>query len=1075
MQRIVPPELYRLAAFQLSVGGDLARDSLVRVLDAGGYQRSTLVEETGQMAVRGAVVDFFPPGVVYPIRVELFADTVQSVRTFDPSSQRSLSPLERFEILPIRELFLPSNPDAADLVSKRLRARASELALPLSAAKTVEEAMREGMPLPGLEHLQPLLVQPLATLWDYFSADRVVYVCDEPAVLSAADELEAIVYERAERAQVEGRMFPVPESAYASAEEIHETLRRETDVFFDLNRLVTAEDLSAPSALEPAEKGGIEFGEERRSGVFTLAGLSSALRAARHHERPFLPLAEELRHRLAQGYKVAVVVSHPSRERRVIDLLAGYELSVHVEETGFGNWVKKPVMRSVSVLHGELRTGLRSTELRVMLIPEQEIFPEIRPRKTGGAAKSVRRFLGSVSQLKEDDYVVHLDHGIAVYRGLRQIDVDGKTGDFLHLEYADQAKLFVPVENIGKVQKYAGADAKKPALSKLGGKAWQTTKTRVRENVAELAGQLIKILAERELAPGMSFGPPDADDATFADTFPFEETPDQTKAIAEVLGDLSKARPMDRLVCGDVGYGKTEVALRAAFKVVNSGKQVALLVPTTILADQHYNTFRARFADSPFRVGCLSRFNTPAENKELLVEVNAGRVDVVIGTHRLLQKDVLFKDLGMLIIDEEHRFGVAHKEKLKRLRAEVHVLTLTATPIPRTLHQSLVGIRDLSIIETPPVNRQLIRTYLATYSDAIVREAVVREISRSGQVFYIHNRVDNIAAIADEVSELVPEAKVAFAHGQMKEAQLEEVMHRFVTGEVNVLVSTTIVESGLDIANANTIIIRHADKFGLAELYQLRGRVGRSARRAYAYLLIPDPKTLGPDAKRRLQVLQSLDDLGIGFRLALQDMEIRGAGNLLGKDQSGHIDLVGYELYSRILKEAVEELRSRKISMVPVVERPRPIVDPEVRIGFPAHIPPWYVPDVAERLLLYQRLIELRDEDDGLRVLEEISDRFGTQPVEVDLLIELMVFRGLLRRGCAVSASYRNGTVSIGFHPQAAPDPQRVVQAIREYSGALRMTPAMNLNLSIPQAEVESPKDLTSRIERLFAHLGVLL
>lgn len=1068
MQRVVPPEIFRTSAFELTVGGALERDRLVHALDAGGYQRSTLVEETGQMAVRGAVVDFFPPGELHPIRVELFSDRIQSLRTFDPSSQRSLGVREGFDVLPVRELFLPHREDVAafDRIARSLRERASELALPLSAAKSVEEAVREDIQLPGLEHLQPLFLYPLATVFDFFSRDLEVIVCDEPAVSAAIDELSAVVEERARRAQEEGRMFPPPSEAYLSSEEAHERIITDRTIFFDQNRLVSTEDLgSAPSGEEI---------ETRKEGVYTLAGLHSALRGARQQERPFQPLADEIRHRLSQGYRVAIVISHPSRERRVAELLGGYEIPVRLEHAGFRDWLlSEGGLREVSLLHGELRGGVRITELRVELIPEIDIFPEARARKSNAAAKGVRRFLGSVSQLKKDDYVVHVDHGIAIYRGLRQIDVDGKTGDFLHLEYADQAKLFVPVENIGKVQKYAGADAKRPALSKLGGKAWEKTKSKVKENVAELTGQLLKVLAQRELAAGTSFGDPDADDAAFADTFGFEETPDQSKAIDDVLADLAKPRPMDRLVCGDVGYGKTEVALRAAFKVVNAQKQVALLVPTTILADQHYNTFRARFADSPFRVACVSRFNTPQENQKILLDVSAGKIDIVIGTHRLLQKDVLFKDLGLLIIDEEHRFGVAHKEKLKRLRAEIHVLTLTATPIPRTLHMSLVGIRDLSIIETPPVNRQVIRTYLSTYTDAMVREAILRELGRAGQVFYIYNRVQNIAAIADEVAELVPEAKVTFAHGQMKDGQLEEVMHRFVSGEFNVLVSTTIVESGLDIPNANTIIIRHADKFGLAELYQLRGRVGRSSRRAYAYLLIPDPKTLGPDAKRRLQVLQSLDDLGIGFRLALQDMEIRGAGNLLGKDQSGHIDLVGYELYSRILKEAVEELRSRQGAPGAVARRAKPMVDPEVRIGFPAHIPPWYVPDVAERLLLYQRLIELGSEEDGERVFEEISDRFGNPPDEVRILVELMVFRGMLRHACVLTANYRSGTLSIGFHPQAGPDPQRIVKAIRDLGGRLRMTPAMNLNFDLPEDQVESPKDLTRHVEQLFERLGV--
>jgi transcription-repair coupling factor (superfamily II helicase) len=1075
-QKLAPAAEFRRSLLRLRCGETIDRDECVEHLLRLGYQRSSLVEELGSLAVRGAVVDFFPPDSQFPIRVELFGNVIESLRTFNPGTQRSLRSAETVEILPVRELFLPSTTHSAEAgagssidleaLAGRLKERASALGIPLSAAKAVEEALREGLPLPGIEQLQTLFLPGCRPLFEYFSPDCEIVLFDEAAIVAAADEFEALIDERSRRAAEQGQLFAVPEQAYLSAAAVLEGLRSRLTVAFDPMRYVSPEELQQPE-------------EEAQRKIFSLSGLHGQLLASRQHERPFQPLADEIRHRAEQGYGVAIAVSHQSRERRVEDLLGGYSIPVSAAECSFREWLERRSAAgsrelSVQILRGELSSGFRVPARRILLIPEREIFPEISPRKRGSTATAVRRFLGSLSQLKENDYIVHVDHGIGVYRGLRQIEVDGKTGDFLFLEYADEAKLFLPVENIGKIQKYAGAGAKKPALSKLGGKAWTTTKAKVKENVAELAGQLLNILAARELAEGIPYGPVDADDLAFADSFPFEETPDQQKAIADILVDLNRGRPMDRLVCGDVGYGKTEVALRAAFKVVNSGKQVAVLVPTTILADQHAQTFRRRFADTPFRVASLSRFQPPAENKKILAEVAAGRVDVVIGTHRLLQKDVQFADLGLLIIDEEHRFGVAHKERLKRLRAEVHVLTLTATPIPRTLHMSLVGIRDLSIIETPPVNRQVIRTYLAPYSETMVREAVLRELGRSGQVFFIYNRVESIAAVADELADLVPEASVAFAHGQMKDTQLEEVMHRFTSGEVNVLVSTTIIESGLDIPNANTIIIRNADRFGLAELYQLRGRVGRSSRRAYAYLLIPDPKTLGPDAKKRLQVLQSLDDLGIGFRLALQDMEIRGAGNLLGKDQSGHIDLVGYELYSRILREAVEELRQRKKQRNADVSPPKPHVDPEVRIGFPAHIPPWYVPDVAERLLLYQRLIELRDETEAQNMLEEISDRFGQPPEDVDILLESMMFRSLLRRAAAVSATYRSGVLVISFHPQATPDPEVVVRTVREYEGRLRVSPSMSMTLALVPDEIRRPVDFIPHVEELFRKIGVI-
>jgi transcription-repair coupling factor (superfamily II helicase) len=708
---------------------------------------------------------------------------------------------------------------------------------------------------------------------------------------------------------------------------------------------------------------------------------------------------------------------------------------------------------------------------RFQIISEKEIFPDLSLRKSVSGAASVRRFLGSVSQLSENDYVVHIDYGIGVYRGLREMQVDQAISDFLELEYAEGSKLFVPVENIGRVQKYSGAEGRTPALTKLGGKTWEKAKRKVRENVAELAGQLLHVMAEREISKGISFGEIDSEDREFAASFPFEETPDQGSAIAEVLADMARVRPMDRLVCGDVGYGKTEVALRAAFKAANAGKQTAILVPTTVLADQHFSTFRERLADTAVQVSCISRFFSTAENKATLARIADGQTDIVIGTHRLLQRDVRFKDLGLLIIDEEHRFGVAHKEKLKRYRSQVDVLTMTATPIPRTLQMSLTGIRELSLIETPPVNRQVIRTYLATYENSIVREAVLREIGRGGQVFYIHNRVGNIGLIADELAELVPEARIEFAHGQMKERELEKVMHRFVRHEIDVLVSTTIVESGLDIPNANTIIIRRADMFGLAELYQLRGRVGRSARRAYAYLLVSDPKTLGAEAKKRLQVLQSLDDLGVGFRLALQDMEIRGAGNLLGRDQSGQVAVVGFDLYSRILKDAVAELRRQRKAPGDPVERP--VVDPEMHTGFPAHIPPVYMPDVAERLLLYQRLIELADEEQAEAILDEIEDRFGKPPDDVRVLVELMALRAQLKAAAISRFTFRDSVISIDFHPEMELNAKRVQEAVAVSDGRLKLNPKGQLHWYIERSAVDRPQVLSRELAHILRELGV--
>ena len=1069
LQKVVNASRLLAASFVLEIGQELDRDRLVALLDQGGYARSSLVEDFGEMAVRGAVVDFFPPGNVFPVRAELYGDVLESLRTFDPATQRSVKRLERFEVVPVREIFLSraisagngGNAQDLDTVLQRLRGRASELMIPQSNIKPIEEAIAQGSTWPGLEHLQPLFVDTLSPFWDYLPQGIPVAVFD--GVESAVRDFRDLVQERAKRAKDEGLLYPEPDKVFLSAEEMLSFMEKRGSHYFHRVQILTAEEWrKSEEERELKELTGGQA-EERPLGLFSNEKLVTSLRAAKHQERPFKPLAVEIGKRRQDGYRVAVAVSHSHRLRRMESLLEGYDLQGDPYPGSFISWLQSEdggSMSLVTLLQGSVSAGFRAEKERLLLIADSELFPEISRHRPQKSAAAVRRLIGSVLQLKEDDYVVHVDYGIGIYRGLRVLTVDEKAGDFLEVEYAEGAKLFVPVDNMGKVQKYSGGQGKPPVLSKLGGKNWEKTKKKVRENVAELAGQLLSVMAARELAPGHAYGPIDIADEDFAAAFPYEETPDQSEAIEAVMNDLKKDAPMDRLVCGDVGYGKTEVALRAAFKVANSGKQTAVLVPTTVLAEQHYQTFKERFAETAVRVGCVSRFYSNEENKRTLTGTANGAIDILIGTHRLLQKDVSFKNLGLLIIDEEHRFGVAHKEKLKRYRANVDILTLTATPIPRTLHMSLAGIRDLSLIETAPTNRQAIRTYVANYDNDIVREAILRELSRGGQIFYIHNRVQDIDVVTAEIRELVPEARIVFAHGQMKDRELESVMHRFLSREIDVLVSTTIVESGLDIPNANTLIVRSADKFGLAELYQLRGRVGRSSRRAYAYLLVSDAKRLGPDAKKRLEVLQSLDDLGVGFRLALQDMEIRGAGNLLGKDQSGHIALIGYELYSKILKDAVEELRSRRLRARGKAGPKMPEVDPEMQIGFPAHIPPEYVPDVAERLLLYQRLISLDGEDEGADILSEIEDRFGRPPEEAHILVDLMVFRSLLRRSGIISAGLRGRQLSIKFHPEAPLKMEKLLQAVKSAPGRIRVTPAGIVSLTLDDEEIDTPRVL---------------
>jgi transcription-repair coupling factor (superfamily II helicase) len=664
-----------------------------------------------------------------------------------------------------------------------------------------------------------------------------------------------------------------------------------------------------------------------------------------------------------------------------------------------------------------------------VLVTEAEVFGE---RRHGRRARREKLgdFLSSLAELKPDDYVVHVDHGVGAYRGLRHMQVAGTEGDYLHLEYLGGDRLYLPVDRINLVQRYVSGDGAAPVLDKLGGTSWERTKAKTRESILAMAHELLRVYAARE---AHARPPYEADDQLyreFAARFEFEETPDQQRAIDEVLADLERPKPMDRLVCGDVGFGKTEVAMRAAMVTVLAGRQVAVLVPTTVLAQQHVETLRARFKGYPVTIESLSRFRSAAENKETVARLAAGQLDVVVGTHRLLQKDVVFKQLGLLVVDEEHRFGVKDKERIRQLRATVDLLTLTATPIPRTLNMALSGIRDLSVIETPPVDRLAIRTYVTRRDDAVVRDAVQRELARGGQVFFVHNRVETIDRVARHLADLLPEAKIAVAHGQMGEGALEKTMLGFMHGETNLLVTSAIIESGLDIPSANTIVIDRADTFGLAQLYQLRGRIGRSHHRAYAYLLIPGEHLITAEAQKRLRVLQELDDLGGGFRLAAHDLEIRGAGNLLGKQQSGHITAVGLELYTTMMEQAVREIRG---------EPAEAEVEPEVQLGIPAFIPEAYVPDVSQRLMIYKRLAGVRGMPDVEAIADELADRYGPVPPIVDTLMRVMELRRWLKDLRIVRARVKGEAVVFEFDDRTPVAPERLLEIVRGSRGRLRL------------------------------------
>ncbi|MBL7663421.1 transcription-repair coupling factor [bacterium] len=1070
VQKVISPSVIEAQSLRLDAESEYSLEKLIAGLDALGYQRASLVEEVGQYAARGMVVDFFPlnlkTGTNLPIRVQFFADLIERISSFDAESQRTVEKLSSVEILPVKEFLIWPTQSEENLNSEqqlsagleRIRKRGLELEVPRSKIEEVTTAIANQETYAGLEHLQGLIAESsLVPLLSIFPRDTEVIIYDRRSVEKVAQDFSEIVNERYQKAVATLRLVASVEAHYLAVQEVLSELLQRTDLELESLSLVT----STTDASEVADRIG------RRNTL-----IQAASTKAKHQERPLEGLVQEIKRLGNSGFRIALISPSTVRMQRLKHLFAEYNLPIEEFTGSFPAWLASSA--PLSILEGYLSEGFTSTADRLQIISEAEIFPQLRGRRAGKLtakrASSVKKILGSLAQLQVDDFVVHEDHGIGLYRGLREIVVEGKIGDFLFLEYAEEARLFVPVEQIARIEKYIGAEGSKPVLNRLGGRVWEKQKKQVQEKVTVLAGKLINLYAARSVAQGISLGTPTTEDEAFAETFPYAETPDQLNAITAVLEDLGRTQPMDRLVCGDVGFGKTEVALRAAFRSVQAGKQVAVLVPTTILAEQHQRTFSERFADFAYNVESLSRFQGAEKNKQTLAALAEGKVDIVIGTHRLLQKDVEFKDLGLVIIDEEHRFGVQHKEKLKSLRQEVHILTLTATPIPRTLHMSLLGLRDLSVIETAPHDRQVIQTFLMPYSATVLREALLRELGRSGQAFIIHNRVADIQAVAQEISGFVPEAKIAFAHGQMPERELEAIMHRFVQGEIDVLVSTTIVESGLDIPNANTIIILESDKFGLAELYQLRGRVGRSTRRAFAYLFISDSTSLSKDAKKRLDVLQSLDDLGVGFRLALQDMEIRGAGNLLGKDQSGSVELVGFELYTKILAEAIDHLRTGQTTDED--QQAALTIDPEIKVGFPAHIPADYIPDVGERLSLYQRLAACKSEAEAAEYLFEIEDRFGRVPVEVVGLIELMAFRAILQQAGITTARGTGHSLTIYFHERAAVNREKLIQVAQQSPSYLKLSPQGSITLQLDQ-EIQSVQDYSKALKEFLA-VGIM-
>jgi transcription-repair coupling factor (superfamily II helicase) len=958
---LAPAELAR-ASVNIARSGSVRQDDLLRALDAAGYRIGPAVAAPGEAARRGGIVDIWPPSEDEPLRVELFGDEVESIRAFDPATQRSSHMRDGLRIGPARELTLDG---------QRMRHLAEAMQVGNLRGDTRvhfandAEALRAGEQFDGLDAYAPFLAR--ATLLDHLPDDTLVIV-EEPAdVATTQEEHDQHAVEARRDLELRGELphgLPEPHAPWGS---LRDAIDRHTRRL-QLSRWATGEAEGGEST--PAIR--LPFGPA--------AAYGGRLRV----------LADELTQTMRRGQQVVVVSTQAHRLSELLeehDVFAQLAESLDAPKLGHGR---------LTIINGSLPHGWTVGEqgTGITLLTDAEVFGFTKQRRAPPRRGASREAF--LADLTPGEYVVHIEHGIAKFAGLVRRTVGDSEREYLELQYADGDRLFVPTEQVDRVSRYVGPGEHRPSLTRLGSQEWPRAKARVRRAVQELAGELLKLYAARELSEGHAFSPDSAWQTELEASFPYVETPDQVVVIRDVKQDMEATRPMDRLVCGDVGYGKTEIAVRAAFKAVMDGMQVAVLVPTTVLAQQHFTTFRQRLSGFPVEVEMLSRFRSDKDQRRIVAEAASGEVDVLIGTHRLLQKDVTFKNLGLVIIDEEQRFGVAHKERLKQMRSEVDVLTLTATPIPRTLNMALTGIRDMSTIETPPEERLPIKTYVTEFDDHLVREAITREMERGGQVYFVHNRVHNIELTARKLRDLVPEATILIGHGQMPEDMLEQVMLDFTDGKADVLVCTTIIESGLDIPNVNTILINHADKFGLAQLYQLRGRVGRGAARAYAYLLFEKHHALSEVAQRRLQAIFEATELGAGFQIALKDLEIRGAGNLLGAEQSGQIGAVGFDLYVRLLADAVDGLRAlAKGEAPPPSKIEAPIV---IDLPMAAYIPESYIDDLNLRLSLYQRMAAVTADDASDDLERELRDRFGAPPASVRNLLFIVRTRVLAKR-----------------------------------------------------------------------------
>jgi len=1002
LQRIIPKQEICDYAELIMVGEEIDRDLLVEKLISGGYVRSTIVEEPGDFCVRGGILDIFSTRYSNPLRIELFGDTVESLRFFSAANQRTIKNIQEGVILPAREAVLKM--ECIEQIIGRIREQASRLDLPVTKVRSLIDQIRNERVFPGIEGLIPLIYPDLHTFFDYMPGDAL-FILTEPAELEkAADQSQQQASNCFVSACNDTRLCVEPDRLYLKWSDAKN--------IFKHKKLLTVKKLSV-------SKGFFYNGQASRIFNFTVKdNMDISLKLKRRREKAlFSPLANWINDQKKSGCVTLLVCKTRVQAERLKSLLVPYGIHLRFID-GFPD--VEPGENQVYVCTGQVSSGFVWPAESLAIITDYEIFgSKHRPRRK--QTQKVETELLAFEDLKKGDLVVHVEHGIGQYNGLVKLRLNGSNNDFLLIVYKNDDKLYLPVDRMSMVQKYIGVDGIEPVLDKMGGKSWDRIKARVKKSAEKIAGELLKLYAERKIKHGHTFREVDTDFFDFEAGFPYEETSDQLNAIEDVLNDMKASISMDRLVCGDVGYGKTEVALRASLMAVSDGKQVAVLVPTTVLAEQHFATFSGRFERYPVNVACLNRFRSIREQRKIIGDLKAGKIDIVIGTHRLLQKDVEFKDLGLLVLDEEQRFGVKHKERLKKIKSTMDVLALTATPIPRTLHMSLMGIRDISVISTPPEHRKSIITYISEIDDAVISEAILNELNRNGQIFFVHNNIHSIWAMAKHLQELVPGVRLDVAHGRLDDDVLEYVMLRFMNKEIDLLVCTSIIESGLDISSANTILINRADRFGLSQIYQLRGRVGRLDEQAYAYLFIPNESTLSNNARKRLKVLMEHSDLGSGFQIAMSDLQIRGGGTILGASQSGHIAAVGYDMFLKLMENSMAELKGEEI---------QESLEPEINIALPASIPESYIPDIDQRLSTYRRLTKITEVNEIADFKIELVDRFGALPVEASNLLLKIMLRVLAIKAGVKRLDLKGSWLSLYFSEAHQKDPAGVLDMI---------------------------------------------